>query len=180
MRETKAIYPGSFDPITNGHLDLIKRSLEIFKKLTIAIVVNPHKKPLFTVEERMEMIKRAVRSDKRIVIKSFDGLLVDFAKREKGTTIVRGLRAISDFEYEFQMALMNRKLYKDLHFVYMMPSEKYTYLSSSMTKEIGLLGGDIRQFAPSLVVKKLAEKAAERGRQKRKLLFSRGNLSINR
>ena len=168
MKSTKAIYPGSFDPITNGHLDLIERSLEIFKKLTIAIVVNPHKKPLFTVEERMDMIRSAVKNDRRIVIKSFDGLLVDFAKKEKGTTIVRGLRAIADFEYEFQMALMNRKLYKDLHFVYMMPSEKYTYLSSSMTKEIGLLGGNIRQFAPALVVRKLAEKAAGLALQKRK------------
>ncbi len=168
MRETKAIYPGSFDPITNGHLDLIKRSLEIFKKLTIAIVVNPHKKPLFSVEERMAMIRNAVRNDKRIAIKSFDGLLVDFARREKGTTIVRGLRAIADFEYEFQMALMNRKLYKSLHFVYMMPSEKYTYLSSSMTKEIGLLGGNIRQFVPALVVRKISAKAAAIVLQKRK------------
>ena len=161
MKSTKAIYPGSFDPITFGHLDLIKRSLDIFKTLTIGIVINPHKKPLFTVEERADMIRNAVKNDKRITIKSFNGLLIDFARQEKVNTIVRGLRAISDFEYELQMALMNRKLHKDLNFVYMMPSEKYTYLSSSLTKEIALLGGDVKQFAPALVVKKLREKTGK-------------------
>jgi len=155
----KAIYPGSFDPITNGHLDLIKRSLDIFQEITIAVVVNPHKKPLFTVEERIKMIKNAVKNNRRIKIASFNGLLVDFARKEKGNTIIRGLRAIADFEYEFQMALMNRKMNKDIHYVYMMPSEEYTYLSSSLVKEIALLGGDVRKFAPKLVVNMLKEKA---------------------
>ncbi len=155
----KAIYPGSFDPITNGHLDLIERSLDVFEELTIAVVVNPHKKPLFTVEERIKMIRNAVKNNRRIKIASFNGLLVDFARKEKGNTIIRGLRAIADFEYEFQMALMNRKMNKDIHYIYMMPSEEYTYLSSSLVKEIALLGGNVKKFAPKLVVQMLKEKS---------------------
>jgi pantetheine-phosphate adenylyltransferase len=158
LKKIKAIYPGSFDPITKGHLDIIKRSLKIFPSLTIAIVLNPHKKLLFSLEERMAMIKDAVKGLKNVKIDSFNGLLVDYVKNVKGNVIIRGLRAIADFEYEFQMALMNRKLFKDIDIVYMMPSEEYTYLSSSIVKEVAMLGGNASKFVPPLVLKKLNAK----------------------
>ena len=156
--KTKAIYPGSFDPITFGHLDLLKRSCRLFDDLTIAVVVNPHKKPLFSVDERVEMLKTVTKSYGCIKIDKFYGLLVDYAKEKKANVIIRGLRAIADFEYEFQMALVNRSLNKQLDMVYMMPSVEYTYLSSSVVREVAALGGDVSNFVPPYVVKKLKEK----------------------
>ncbi|MFH1074555.1 MAG: pantetheine-phosphate adenylyltransferase [Candidatus Firestonebacteria bacterium] len=156
--KTKAIYPGSFDPITFGHLDLLKRSCKLFDDLTIAVVVNPHKKALFTIDERVAMIKTATRGYGHIRIDKFDGLLVDYAKKVKANVIIRGLRAIADFEYEFQMALVNRSLYKQLDMVYMMPSVEYTYLSSSIVREVSSLGGDVSGFVPRFIVKRLREK----------------------
>jgi len=156
--KTKAIYPGSFDPITFGHLDLLKRSCKIFDDITIAVVVNPHKKPLCSVEERLAMIKKATRGYGCIKIDKFDGLLVDYAKKKNATVVIRGLRAIADFEYEFQMALVNRSLNKKLDMVYMMPSVEYTYLSSSIVRELASLHGDISRFVPESVEKLLKEK----------------------
>jgi pantetheine-phosphate adenylyltransferase len=156
--KTKAIYPGSFDPITFGHLDILERSLKIFNDLTIAVVVNPHKKALFTVEERIDIIRHVLGKKSSIKIDKFDGLLVDYAKKVDADVIIRGIRAIADFEYEFQMALVNRSLYKSVDMVYMMPSEKYTYLSSSVIRELASFGGDVTSFAPAYVVKKLKEK----------------------
>ena len=154
----KAIYPGSFDPITNGHIDIIKRSLKIFGRLVVAVVVNPNKEPSFTIEDRIEMIKKSVKGLKNVAVDSFDGLLVDYAKKIKANAVIRGLRAIADFEYEFQMALMNRKLYKEIDIVYMMPSEEYIYLSSSTVKEVASLGGNVKKFVPEIVSRKLKEK----------------------
>ena len=151
----KAIYPGSFDPITFGHLDLLKRSCKLFEDLTIAVVVNPHKKALFTVEERVEMIKAVTKGYDCIKIDKFDGLLVDYAKKMKANVIIRGLRAIADFEYEFQMALVNRSLNRNLDMVYMMPSVEYTYLSSSVVREVAALGGDVSKFVPPYVARQL-------------------------
>ena len=156
--KTKAIYPGSFDPITFGHLDLLKRSCKLFDDLTIAVVVNPHKKALFSIDERVEMIKAATKGYGCIKVDKFDGLLVDYAKKVKANVIIRGLRAIADFEYEFQMALVNRSLYKQLDMVYMMPSVEYTYLSSSIVREVSALGGDVSKFVPPFITKKLKGK----------------------
>ena len=156
--KTKAIYPGSFDPITFGHLDLLKRSCKLFDDLTIAVVVNPHKKALFSIDERVEMIKAATKGYGCIKVDKFDGLLVDYAKKVKANVIIRGLRAIADFEYEFQMALVNRSLYKQLDMVYMMPSVEYTYLSSSIVREVSALGGDVSKFVPPFITNKLKEK----------------------
>jgi len=151
----KAIYPGSFDPITNGHLDIIKRSLKIFQHLIIAVAINPYKKPLFSLDERVEMIKDVTKGFKNITVDKFDGLLVDYAKKVKCNIIIRGLRVISDFEYEFQMALTNKKLNNNIEIIYMMPSEEYIYLSSSMIKEIYMLGRDVSEFVPKVVIQYL-------------------------
>jgi pantetheine-phosphate adenylyltransferase len=151
----KAIYPGSFDPITNGHLDIIKRSLKIFQHLIIAVAINPYKKPLFSLDERVKMIKDVTKGFKNITVDKFDGLLVDYAKKVKCNIIIRGLRVISDFEYEFQMALTNKKLNNNIEIIYMMPSEEYIYLSSSMIKEIYMLGRDVSEFVPKVVIQYL-------------------------
>ena len=156
--KTKAVYPGSFDPITFGHLDLLKRSCKIFSDITIAVVVNPHKKALFTIDERVAMIKEATKGFSRIKIDKFDGLLVDYAKNINATVVIRGLRAIADFEYEFQMALVNRSLNNKIDMVYMMPSVEYTYLSSSIVRELASLRGDVSNFVPKCVEKRLKEK----------------------
>jgi pantetheine-phosphate adenylyltransferase len=149
--KTMAVYPGSFDPITNGHLDIIARGLSVFDEVTIAILLNPEKQPLFTVEERVEIIGEAFAGESRIKVDTFSGLLVDYAEKIGATVIVRGLRAISDFEFEFQMALMNRKLEANVETIFLMPKEEYTYLSSRIVKEIARLGGDITQFVPACV-----------------------------
>ena len=153
-----AVYPGTFDPITNGHIDIIKRALNIFDKVIIAISVDSTKNPFFTVEERIKMISEAVKDIQRIEIDSFSGLLVDYAKKTNAIAVIRGLRAVSDFEYEFQMALMNRRLNENIETVFLMPGEKYTYLNSSIVKEVASLGGDISDFVPENVKKELKKK----------------------
>jgi pantetheine-phosphate adenylyltransferase len=153
-----AVYPGSFDPITNGHLDIIARGLSVFDEVTIAILLNPEKQPLFTVEERLAIIHEAYGGDTRIKADTFSGLLVDYAEKIGATVIVRGLRAISDFEYEFQMALMNRHLNPRIETVFMMPAERYSYLSSRLVKEVFQLGGGVHELVPPVVERRLREK----------------------
>jgi len=156
-----AIYPGTFDPITNGHLDILERALRLFDKVIITIARNSAKNPLFSEKERLEMIKRSVRTLKGVEVDSFDGLLVEYARERKATAVVRGLRAISDFEYELQMALMNRKLDEELVTVFLMPNEKYTYLNSSIVREIARHDGDVKDFVPPHVLEKLTAKVHE-------------------
>lgn len=146
-----AIYPGTFDPVTNGHLDILDRAVKLFDKVIITIARNPSKNPLFTEEERLDMIREAVKGRSTVEVDSFEGLLVEYARKKKAVAIVRGLRAISDFEYELQMALMNRKLDDNVETVFLMPNEKYTYLNSSIVREIARHGGDISEFVPPMV-----------------------------
>ena len=153
-----AIYPGTFDPITNGHLSILSRALKIFDKLIIAILNNPHKAPLFTLDERISMIKEVLKNKPNVEIDYFDGLLVDYAVKKKSNAIVRGLRALSDFEYEFQMALMNRKLNRDVQSIFLMTDYKWFYISSTIIKEAASLNGDIGGLVPPLVCRKLKEK----------------------
>jgi pantetheine-phosphate adenylyltransferase len=154
----RAVYPGMFDPMHNGHLDLIERSLRIFDELIVAVVANPSKQPLFEVKERLEMIDEATAGMGRMRITSFDGLLIDLAHREQADCIVRGIRAVSDFEYEFQMALMNRKLRHTVETVFLMPHEKYTYISSRLIKEVTSLGASVTGMVPPLVEERLTAK----------------------
>ena len=154
----RAVYPGMFDPIHNGHVDLIERSLRIFDELIVAVVANPSKAPLFAVKERLEMIDECTAGMGRMRITSFDGLLIDLVHREHADCIVRGLRAISDFEYEFQMALMNRKLRQTVETVFMMPHEKYTYISSRLIKEVASLGAPVNGLVPPSVEGRLTQK----------------------
>lgn len=153
-----AIYPGSFDPITNGHLDIIERATTIFDKVFVAIAQNTAKDPLFTVEERLRLIKKSTNKNKNVEAEHFTGLLVEYAVSKKAHAIIRGLRAVSDFEYEFQMALMNRNLREDVETVFLMPNEKYTYLNSSIIKEIARHGGDVSNFVPEVVNNHLRQK----------------------
>lgn len=153
-----ALYPGSFDPVTNGHLDIIQRSLPLFDKLIIAVNNNPLRPFLFSAQERVEMIIEALAPSKKIEVESFTGLLVNYARKKKASFIIRGLRALSDFEYEFQMYLMNKKLNPQIEIVYFMTNQEYSYLSSSIIKEIAKLGGATTNFVPSIVEKKLMEK----------------------
>jgi pantetheine-phosphate adenylyltransferase len=157
----KAIYPGSFDPITNGHIDIIQRGLDVFDKIIVAVLENPVKNPLFPAEERVKMIRQIFGRQKNVEVKSFHGLLVEFARHSRAQIVIRGLRAISDFEYEFQMALMNRKLAPDVETFFMMPSLNFTFLSSKMVKEVFALGGPVRDLVPPLVERKLREKFRE-------------------
>ena len=157
-RRTLAVLPGSFDPITNGHLDIIERSLTVFDLVTVAILVNLEKQPLFTVEERVEIIREEFGDNPRVKVDTFTGLLVDYAEKAGATVIVRGLRAISDFEFEFQMALMNRHLNSRIETVFMMPAERYSYLSSRLVKEVFQLGGGVRELVPAGVERRLREK----------------------
>ena len=158
----RAVYPGMFDPIHNGHLDLIQRSLRIFDELIIAVVANPAKEPLFPVNVRLEMIDEATGGLSNIRITSFDGLLIDLVARERADVIVRGIRAVSDFEYEFQMALMNRKLRDTVETVFMMPHERYTYISSRLIKEVASFGASVTGMVPPLVEKRLGERFAKK------------------
>ncbi len=153
-----AVYPGSFDPITFGHVDLVKRGLTIADRLIVGVLGNALKSPLFTTEERVAQVKRAVKGLGRVEVVAFDGLLVDFLKRTKAGMILRGLRAVSDFEYEFQMALMNRRLRRDAETVFLMPAEPYTYLSSSIVKEIARFGGKVEGLVPPHVAVALRER----------------------
>jgi pantetheine-phosphate adenylyltransferase len=153
-----AVYPGTFDPITNGHIDLIHRALEFVDELIIAILVNSEKKPLFSVKERIALMKNVFPKHERIRIDQFDGLLVDYASKIGAQIILRGLRAVSDFDYEFQMALMNRRLEPQIETLFLVPAEQYTYVSSKLVKEITSLGGTVKGLVPSEVEKKMREK----------------------
>ena len=158
MKEKVAIYPGTFDPITNGHLSIVNRALKIFDKLVIAILTNPAKKPLFTLEERIYMIKEAVQNGANIEVDTFDGLLVDYVVQKGTNVIVRGLRALSDFEYEFQTALMNRKLNREVQSIFLMTDYKWFYTSSTIIKEAAGFNGDVSGLVPELVNQKLKQK----------------------
>ncbi|MBI1931845.1 MAG: pantetheine-phosphate adenylyltransferase [Ignavibacteriales bacterium] len=154
------IYPGTFDPVTNGHIDVIKRAIDLFDKVVVTVARNPIKSPMFTVEERLIMLKESLKEFPTVQVDSFEGLVVDHAKEVGAIGIIRGLRAISDFEYEFQMALMNRKLYEDLRTVFLMPHEKYTYLNSTIVRNLAQFNSDVSDFVPSIVSKMLKEKSA--------------------
>jgi pantetheine-phosphate adenylyltransferase len=160
--ENIAIYPGSFDPLTNGHVDIIQRGSKLFDRIVIAILLNIEKSPLFTVQERVEIARDVFRDYPNVEVDTFDGLLVEYARRKRASVIVRGLRAISDFEYEMQMALMNRHLNPDVETVFMMPAETYTYVSSRLVKEVVALGGSVTNLVPSLVESRLREKRQAR------------------
>jgi len=155
-----AVYPGTFDPVTNGHLDLVERGRRHFEKLIIAILRNEDKEPMFTVEERIHFLKKAVASWSNVSVESFEGLLVDYAARVGASVILRGLRAVSDFEYELQMALMNRRLSPQIETVFLMPSEAYSYLSSRLVREVARLGGDLHGLVPEVLALALPERAA--------------------
>ncbi len=153
-----AIYPGTFDPITNGHIDLVQRTLKIFDKVIIAVAPSQKKEPLFPIEERLELIRESVKGFKGASVGDFNRLLVDYAKSKESIAIIRGLRAVSDFEYELQMALMNRRLNANIETVFMMPSEEYTFLSSTMVKEVASFGGVVTGLVPDMVEKALKNK----------------------
>lgn len=153
-----AIYPGTFDPFTNGHIDLVQRTLKIFEEVIVAVAPSYKKQPLFTIEERLFFIRKSTRTLKRVRIESFSNLLVEYAEENRSIAIVRGLRAVSDFEYELQMALMNRRLDANIETVFMMPSEEYTFLSSTLVKEVASFGGSVKGLVPEIVEKALKEK----------------------
>ena len=155
-----AIYPGSFDPVTNGHLDIVERGLYIFDKIIVAILLNPAKKSFFEVEERMEMLQDSMKQFKNVEFDTFDGLLVDYARRCKAHAILRGMRAVSDFEYEFQLALMNRRLQRDIQTVFLMTGMRWIFTSSSIIKEAAQFGGDIEDMVPPIVNERLKQKYA--------------------
>lgn len=158
MKTSLAIYPGSFDPVTNGHLDLIERGTKIFDRLVVAVLRNLDKEPLFPTDERVEMLREVTAQWDNVEVDVFDGLLVDYARKRKAQVILRGIRAISDYEYELQMALMNRKLESHIETVFMMPAETYSYLSSRLVREIARLGGDIKGLVPPIVEQRLRAK----------------------
>jgi pantetheine-phosphate adenylyltransferase len=162
--EKKAIYPGSFDPITNGHVDIIQRGCRLFPRILIAVLENPRKQTLFSAAERVEIIRDIFRDKPQIEVRSFSGLLIDFARDQQADAVIRGLRAVSDFEYELQMALMNKKLAPGLETLFMMPSFRYIFLSSSVIKEVASLGGNISDLVPPLVAARLDEKFRASGR----------------
>lgn len=158
MAERVALYAGSFDPLTNGHLDILSRARRLADRVVLAILENDEKTPLFTVEERIEMIREILRDDPAVPVRSFSGLLVDFARQSGATLIVRGLRAVSDYEYELQMALMNRRLAPGIETVFLMAKEEYSYVSSRLVKEVARLRGDVSGLVPGPVLKRLAAK----------------------
>lgn len=153
-----AVYPGSFDPVTYGHIDVIERAVRVFGRLVVAVAHNLEKEPRFTVEQRVEMLQKTTNGIPGVEVDQFRGLLVDYARRRGATVIVRGLRALSDFEYEFQMALTNRKICSDVETLFLMPSEQYSCISSRMIKEIAALGGDVSAFVPDVVTQMLKTK----------------------
>ncbi len=158
MKRQIAIYPGTFDPITFGHIDVINRAVELFSEVIVLVAKNTSKTPLFTIDERLAMIREVLRDKKGVSVDCFDGLLVDYARRHKAGVIIRGLRAVSDFEYEFQMALTNRKLAPAIDTVFLVPHEGYTYLNSSIVREVARLGGDVSDFVPTSVQRRLTQK----------------------
>jgi pantetheine-phosphate adenylyltransferase len=162
MSQSVVLYPGSFDPITNGHLDLIERGVRMFDGLLVAVLKNIEKKPFFTIHERVEMLREVTKELPNVSIDTFSGLTVEFAKRRKARAILRGIRAFSDYEYELQMALMNRKLEPTVETVFLMPAESYTYVSSRLVKEILIHGGAVGNMVPPLVEQRLKEKLASR------------------
>ena len=155
-----AVFPGSFDPLTSGHVDIIERGCAIFDRVVVAVLVNADKTPLFTVDERVGMIREVCQGRDGVEVDTFNGLLVDYARRKGATALIRGLRAVSDFEYEFQMALMNRRLNHDLETVFLMPAEQYTYTSSRLIKEVFRLGGEVSGLVPPVVEQRLRQKQA--------------------
>jgi pantetheine-phosphate adenylyltransferase len=158
VNTVKAIYPGSFDPLTNGHLDLIARAAKIFDHLVVAILRNSSKNPLFSVEERVAMLTEGTAEFANVSVATFDGLLVDFAQEQRAQAVVRGIRAISDYEYEFQMALMNRRLSPDVETIFLMPDAKYSFVSSRLVKEVYRLGGSVDGLVPKFVVDRMKDK----------------------
>jgi len=159
VNTVKAIYPGSFDPVTNGHLDLIARAANIFDHLVVAILRNSQKNPLFTVEERVAMLSEGTAEFGNVSVSTFDGLLVDFAREQRAHAVVRGIRAISDYEYEFQMALMNRRLSPDVETIFLMPDAKYSFVSSRLVKEVFRLGGSVDGLVPKFVIERMKDKS---------------------
>ncbi len=157
---TRGLYPGTFDPVTYGHIDLIERALTIFDEVIVSVAhQSPDKAPLFTIEERVELLKKATRSlGKRVRVESFDGLVVEYARRKKVNAMIRGVRMISDFEYEFQMALTNRKIANDIQTIFLMPHESYVYISSRLVRQLAVLGGDISAFVPKFVLQAIQNK----------------------
>jgi pantetheine-phosphate adenylyltransferase len=158
LQMRRAIYPGSFDPVTNGHLDVIERARKLFDEVVVAVADNDEKQPLFSLKERLDLLRETAGRIDNVRVAQFKGLLVDFAKAENAGAVIRGLRAVSDFEFEFQMALMNRKLDAAVETIFLMPKEEYTYLSSRIVKEIARLGGDVSSFVPACVAKALSRK----------------------
>ncbi|HEY6448703.1 MAG TPA: pantetheine-phosphate adenylyltransferase [Acidobacteriaceae bacterium] len=159
MHTVKAIYPGSFDPLTNGHLDLIARAAKIFDHLVVAILRNDAKNPLFSVEERVAMLSEGITEFDNVSVSTFDGLLVEFAREQRAHAVVRGIRAISDYEYEFQMAMMNRRLSPELETIFLMPDAKYSFVSSRLVKDVFRLGGSVDGLVPKFVVERLKDKS---------------------
>jgi pantetheine-phosphate adenylyltransferase len=162
MTDIVALYPGSFDPLTNGHVDIIERGSKLFDRIVVAVLVNLEKAPLFSVAERVSIVRTVFQRWPNVEVDTFDGLLVDYARRRNASVIVRGLRAVSDFEYEMQMALMNRRLNDAVETVFMMPAEPYTYVSSRLVKEVVALGGTVHGLVPELVEQRLREKKLAR------------------
>jgi pantetheine-phosphate adenylyltransferase len=158
MKTETAIYPGTFDPITYGHIDVIERAVKMFKRVVVLVARNTTKSPLFSDDERIAMIKEVFKKNKNVDVDGFDGLLVEYAKRRGSTVIIRGLRAMSDFEYEFQMALTNRKLDGSIDTVFLVPHERYTYLNSTIVREVAMLGGDVSDFVPPSIRRHLTAK----------------------
>ena len=163
--KNKAVYPGTFDPITNGHIDIIKRAGKMFGEVIVAVAENSHKKPLFSVDERVSMVKRAIKNIPHVEVASYEGLLVNYLKKIKRRIVIRGLRAIADFEYEFQLNLLNKKLGKNIEMIYMMPKEQFLYISSSAVKEMAHYGQTVKMFVPEFVEKALKNKS-QRGVKK--------------
>lgn len=158
MKKITAIYPGTFDPVTNGHLDIIERASKLFDKVIITVAINSSKKPLFTEEERLNMIRNVTKKYKNVSVDFFDGLLVAYAKKKKASVIIRGLRAISDFDYEFQIALTNKKIVPEINTIFLMPNEKYSFLNSSLVRELASYDANLKEFVPDYVYKKLKQK----------------------
>ena len=154
----RVIYPGTFDPVTNGHIDVIERAIDLFDEVVVTVARNPLKNQMFSLDERLSMLRESLLKYKNVFVDSFDGLIVDHAKQQGAIGIIRGLRAVSDFEYEFQMALMNRKLDENLRTIFLMPNEKYTYLNSTIIRNLAVFHGDVADFVPPIVVKMLKEK----------------------